>query len=596
MPRLLAALFVVGALKGLVLWQLKDHVLLQPLTNPDSGAYFELAQRVIDGDWRLGPGAYFVSPLYIYFQAFVRGAFDSISALRLVQIVLGTIAVGLMWWTTRTWFGERAAWLAAVVASATGLLTFYEISLLQASLDTFLTAASLAALTAALTRSSPAWFVTAGVVFGIHVLNRPNVVVPVAVVVVALLLLRWWKPAALVVAGVVVAMLPVTIRNVSVTGEWSLLPSHGGLNFYIGNAAEANGFYRQIPGIRPNILGQAVDARRIAEASAGRGLTDAEVSGHFGGLAWDWIRSHPHAWAALLIHKTRYTLHGQHIALPLSYPFFAHDTGSALRFLAIGPWLLIPLGLAGLYWGFDPRRPGQLVWLAYVPGTIVSIVLFFVSERYRLPLLVPLIVGSGVALDRLAQAVAARSWLNVVGRTALVVMGVVVLNWPLGIVDADGRMEERVKMAETFAGSGHIADAESWLARSSPLYPYPDAANARVAEGFARAGREATRAKDLTAALGLFERAARLDPSNTDVRDQFGLSLLWVGRLDEANTQFGAVVESDPSNADAWAHLAYIAVQQKDVDAARRHAERALTITPAHALAAQIVAAIGPPR
>lgn len=596
MGRLAAVLVVVALLKVLVLWQLKDHVLLQPGATPDSGAYSELAQRVVSGNWSLGPGAYFVSPLYIYFQAVVYGAFESFTAVRLVQVLLGTLAVGLMWWTTREWFGARAAWFAAGVAAMTGLLTFYEISLLQASLDTFLTAASLAALTAALTRSSPLWFGLTGVLFGVHVLNRPNVLVPVAAVVVVLLLVRQWKPAALVVAGLVLALVPTTVRNISVTGDWSLLPSHGGLNFYIGNAAEANGLYRAIPGVRPNILGQAVDAKRVAEAATGRSLTDAEVSAHFSGLAWDWIRHHPHAWARLLAQKTYYTLHGQHIALPLSYPFYVNDTGSALRVFAVGPWLLIPLGLAGLWWGLDIRRQDHLVWLAYVPGTIASVALFFVAERYRLPLLVPLIIGSGVALDQLARLVATRSWPSLTARVAIVLAAVVAVNWPLGLVDGDGRMEERVKMAETHASAGRVAEAEDWLARSAPIYPYPEAANRRVAEGFALAGREATRRKQLDVALDLFQRAARLAPSDLGVRDQLGLALLLATRLDEAKTAFNAVVAGDPANADAWAHLAYIAVQQRDLAMARHYAGRALAITPTHPLASQVLAAIGPPQ
>jgi hypothetical protein len=47
----------------------------------------------------------------------------------------------------------------------------------------------------------------------------------------------------LLAAGVLIALMPVGIRNAAVAHEASLLPSHGGLNFYIGNNADANGCF-----------------------------------------------------------------------------------------------------------------------------------------------------------------------------------------------------------------------------------------------------------------------------------------------------------------------------------------------------------------
>src|SRR5947207_1723846 len=49
----------------------------------------------------------------------------------------------------RTWFGDRAAWIAAALAALTGVFTFYEILILQSSLDVVLTATGLALLAVA---------------------------------------------------------------------------------------------------------------------------------------------------------------------------------------------------------------------------------------------------------------------------------------------------------------------------------------------------------------------------------------------------------------------------------------------------------------
>src|SRR5437773_4340507 len=106
----LAATF---ALKIVVMLQLKDHVLTQPDAGLDTTAYVALADRVIAGDAGLGPALYFLSPLYIYFLAAVLAVSHSFTAVRLLQIVLGTGAVALIYIASDEWFGRRAARLAA---------------------------------------------------------------------------------------------------------------------------------------------------------------------------------------------------------------------------------------------------------------------------------------------------------------------------------------------------------------------------------------------------------------------------------------------------------------------------------------------------
>ena len=103
------------------------------------------------------------------------------------------------------------------------------------------------------------------------------------------------------------------------TNEWSFPSSQGGLNFYIGNSPTATGFYQQLPGITPNIAGQAEDARRVAEQALGRPLTDAETSSYFFGLAWDWIRRSPGDAIGLFFYKLGWVLSAPHVALPVQF-------------------------------------------------------------------------------------------------------------------------------------------------------------------------------------------------------------------------------------------------------------------------------------
>ena len=353
----LAAVFI---LKLAVVLQLSDHPLLQADAGLDTTVYVELASQVRNGNLTLGPGLYYVSPLYIYFVAAVLTIADSLTTVRVVQAMLGTMAVALIFIAAREWFGRQAAWCAAALAAATGLFTFYEALLLQAALDPVLTAASLAALAMALNGRRHLWFATTGLLFGVHTLNRPNVVLPMVVIAGALLLLRRWRHAGLLIAGALVALTPALLRNGLVANTWTPFAGHAGLNFFIGNNPQADGTYSLVEGVTPNIAGQREDARRAAEEALGRPLDDAAVSAYFYSRGWSWIREAPSRAFALFARKLHYTLSASHLWLNYSYPFFAYDVPTLLAVLVAGPWLLIPFGLAGLIASAPSNRRAEV--------------------------------------------------------------------------------------------------------------------------------------------------------------------------------------------------------------------------------------------
>ena len=139
-----------------------------------------------------------MSPLYIHFLASVVGITGSFTAVRLLQIALGTAAVACVYVSAHEWFGRRAAWLAAGLTVLTGLFTFYESLLLQAALDPFLTAAAMASLALGLKRNNDRWFVAAGLAFGVQTLNRPNIAVAACGITMLLVVTRRWRTAAAV--------------------------------------------------------------------------------------------------------------------------------------------------------------------------------------------------------------------------------------------------------------------------------------------------------------------------------------------------------------------------------------------------------------
>lgn len=525
MSRFIVLTTLILAAKLAVVAQLYNHPLVQPDVGLDTAAYAELAQKVRSGDLGLGPGLYYVSPLYIYFLAAGLALTDSFTAVRVIQVALGTLAVWLVFATAQEWFGRRAGWLAAGLAALTGLFTFYEALILQASLDVVLTSAALLCLTFGLTRQRGLWYALSGIVFGLASLNRPNMLLAAGGLAAVLLATRRIRPAAFLVAGVLVGLAPVAVRNGVVAGEWSAVSSHGGLNFYIGNGEGATGFYRQVPGITPDISGQQRDARRVAERALGRPVSDAEASDYFFSLAWNWMREHPGRAIALFIGKLGWVFHAQHIALPYSFPFYAQEA-PLLRVLAVGPWLLIPLGLAGLvFCAPAARRQEYVVWLSFVPAYAAAVAVFLVAERYRLPVLVPLCIGAGAAIDRAMQMAAARRLARIAGPAAVVAILLIITNWPHGL--HDGRVEESIRMAERLVIIGRYDEAEAWIRRIEPEAPRPSSLHFMV-------GVQYLRARQTGPALEHLTKAQQLDPGQPNVEYALGQALLNAGQYQEA--------------------------------------------------------------
>lgn len=640
-------------IKTIILFQLADHPLLHEDSGLDTTAYAELARRVVAGDLLLGPGLYYLSPLYIYVLAAGLALTDSFTAVRGLQILAGAMSVGGIWWMTLSWSTTRAAWWAAGLATAAGILTFYEVLILQASIDTALTTAALATLTLALRGGAPGWFAASGVAFGIAALNRPNMTAVVIGFLALLIVTRRVKPALWMLAGTLVAFAPVAIRNGVVAGEWMTVSSHGGLNFHIGNGEGATGFYRQVPGITPSIVGQAHDARQVAGRAMGRPVTDAEASDYFVDQSLRWMRDNPGTAITLFGKKLFYVFHASYIALPHSYPFYVHDTGAWLRWMPVGPWLLMPLGLVGLglLAARSDNRLEALTWVAFVPMYAMAVALFFVADRYRLPLLVPMCVGSGIALDAMTTALRARAWRSMVMPIGAGLILAALVNAPANL--NEGRWTEGLRLAQRLVILGRDEEAAAWVDRLTRTAPEPGGAQALVGRQYLvegkpdralpylraavdagarspqaladlasafertgdipnatatldaitpgpgegpdfwlRLGRQAATLKAPDLAGRFFAHAVAQAPDDGDARLQFGVNLVVRNLIPEAAEQLRVAVARNPRQPDALAYLAFCEIALGDIEAGRRHAETALLIDPNHRVAQSVLAAI----
>ncbi|MFI5348595.1 MAG: glycosyltransferase family 39 protein [Elusimicrobiota bacterium] len=393
LPAILAAGLLI---RFFFLHQSRNDVLSTHLVI-DAEFYDQWAQRIAHGDW-LGKTVFYQDPLYAYFLAVIYKTFGrSLGAVRLVQAALDTASAGLAYLLARRLFNPLTGVLSAAAMALMSPLVYYVGLLDKTTLSVFLIAAALALIAEAVASGSLLLYAAAGAAFGTAALARGNMLVVAAVVAPWLLANRQIGESflprlkkcfcfCLAVASIVGA---VAFRNYRVGHDLVLITANPGLNFFIGNNPYTVGQYIEPPFIQGIPEHEYDDAHSAAEQFTGRKLDKAsEVSRYWMGQGIKFIVENPKKWLVLSARKMFLAFHGFEIAETYSYDYFRDKYWSlAIPFLSFG--IIAPLGLLGAARSLFKQRPNALhVFLA---AYLLSLLAFFVTSRYRTPLLVGLI-------------------------------------------------------------------------------------------------------------------------------------------------------------------------------------------------------------
>ena len=373
----------------------------------DRWLQMEIARAVAGGDWLGGPLApYESAPAY----ALGLGLLYRLGGGRWVvpivlQAVLGAFAPLALYATARRLGSARAGLFAAALAAVYGPAIFYEgLTLKFALMPCTVSALLCASAAAAAGRRWQAAAAAAGAATALLVALRLNAIVVLPVVVAWITTAR--PPAVatrellLVGLGLVAIAAPLALRR-------GLAAAHGeaaslwGIHFYVGSRLDGDGGYTVVPGVSDDVFGHVDDARALAEASRGRRLTPAEVSRYWLGRGLEEIRRDPAAYLVLEGRKLRRLL------APREEDVFGDDYAVyAARSLVLRAGLtfgaVAPLAMLGLVLVTMRRAP--LGWcVAVAAAYAASLLVFFVTSRYRLPVVPPLLLCAGAALAWLAD-------------------------------------------------------------------------------------------------------------------------------------------------------------------------------------------------
>ena len=545
----------------------------------DARRYDAWASQIAAGDW-LGGEVFYQAPLYPYVIGVIYSvAGRSLMTVRVVQAALGAASCVLLALAARRLFSERAAAIAGLGLAVYAPAIFFAGLLQKSALDLFFVSLLLWLLSGAGTSAySLSRWIVVGVVLGALTLTRENGLVFAIPILVCCLwpssrpLPERLRRASAFLFGVALVLLPVAARNAAIGGEFHLTTAQFGPNFYIGNNPQASGTYAALREGRESPEFEQQDATELAEAAIGRRLTPAEVSTYWTRRATDFITAQPTSWL---------TLTGRKILLLASRTEVVDTEGqesyeewsTLLRALApIGHFgVLVPLALLGMLATRDRR--GQLtLYYGLMAAYSASVLMFYVSARYRLPLVPFLIVFGAAGLASLPSAARAASTGTRVAAILLVIAAVVITNRTVLSNDLQRAMTETNLGAALQTGE-RFAEAEGRYRRAIAIKP--DYAPAHV-----NLGTVLVLQNRLDDAIDAFTRARQLGSNDPELPGRLGYALVRAGRNQEAIAVHRAAVARTPNNSVLRFALGTLLLDQQQYAEAVEHFRAGLALAP----------------
>jgi hypothetical protein len=217
----------------------------------------------------------------------------------------------------------------------------------------------------------------AGLIAGAATLVRPGMLIFLPMAALWLAGRRQLGTALAFTLAATVVIAPWTVRNVRHYGRFVLIASEGGVTFWTGNHPRARG---------EGDLAANPELKReeIVFRAAHPGLSAEELEPLYYRDALQHIRNNPGGWIGLLIRKAFYTI------VPIGPSYTLHSTKYLLA--SVVPYgVLAPLAVAGFIVIRRSGQPPEALYLLAASVVLTSLI-FFPQERFRLPVIDPLII------------------------------------------------------------------------------------------------------------------------------------------------------------------------------------------------------------
>lgn len=408
------------------------------LTEPilDAQYYLKWAKEIVSQGW-LGKKVFFTEPLYAYLLAFIiRIGLDPSRTMIVIQNVLGCILPIINYKITQKVFNKPIAVISSLITAIYGPFIFYENLILKTTLETFLLALFILTIINLLSNkiSSPWRIFYSGLILGIVVIVKGNALVLAPLILFFIIKKGHNNLKARVLSGLVfglgmlVFILPVTIRNYIVEKDFVLTNYSIGMNIYQGNWWDTDGSLLQPPFIQPDPRYEETDSHNMAESYSGKPLKPSQVSSFWFKKAVEEIASNPSRWIAIIGKKLLLLITKVELADNYDYSFFKKNA----PVLSMLPdfWLVASFSITAIilliftkdmksYLNDDAKLTRkQIFFLAIIGIYALFTITGHVNSRYREPLIPYFISLASVLIWYLAKKLTAEDYF----KTALTVL------------------------------------------------------------------------------------------------------------------------------------------------------------------------------
>ena len=372
---------------------------------------------------------------------------------------------------------------------------------------------------------------------------------------------------ALVLLSIAIGTSPCWLHNYFIARDRVFLSAHSGINFWIGNNPDANGYPRFPPGLRAGQAAMLQDSIDVAESVAGHPLKRGEVSQYWSAKARDYIADQPLAWLRLLGLKLR------NFWSAFQYDDLSIITNmreQGVTFPGIYFGLLAALALPAMILTWNTARLGR-----WVTGAIflqmLALLPVFTTERYRLPIVPGLAVFAAFGLVTLFSNLAAGNVRPVLSYAMLLMVSTLLVSWPqrglsLWALDAYNSGWQALE-----SGNLSLAERKLELARAY----VPDNAETNFALGNLKLAQN-----DASAASSLYLTTLRLDPRHRGAINNLGVLALENGQPEVAEQRFREALAIDGRNPKTHFLLAKTLIAKGQNGNARAEIDRALALKP----------------
>jgi tetratricopeptide (TPR) repeat protein len=513
----------------------------------DSQIYDLMAQRFAAGAG-LCDGAFFWPPLYPWLLGLFYSAFDrDLLGARILQAAIGAGSCLLLYGIGGVVFGRTAGVAAAIAMALYGTLIYFDGELLVPSLYIFLVLGGLLLLLHAdRRRSRPglALWAGAGGALGLAALARPDILLflPLAAalgIAGAASGTRWMRvarPLSLLLAALAVISV-ATLRNYRAAQDFVLISSNGGINFYLGNNPDAESTVATRPGLA---------WVHLAGEPARAGIDGASASSrYFFVKGFAFLRQQPGAALGLYARKLATFWHSFEIGRDEN-AYSARQDSILLSLLLwrAGPFgfpfgLVAPLAGAGLVTAFSIRDRSRLLLYLFVLAGMASVLLFFVTARYRLTIVPILILFAVRYIQWVIERMRAGHRGPVLGSAALALLLLATMNRGFASADRIYGPEEDRYLGYALYNQGRRIEAEQAYRRALDR-------DSTYADVHAELGQLLLEDNRPAEALVHFAAAHRLLPYSAQTRFLLGNGYEATGRPDAAAAAYRRALEVEP--------------------------------------------------